>query len=101
MIPISRPRIASDGRKAYYIFRDTERGSKVSVAYTPHLGKEGWNVTDVTDFSVDAWEPSFDINLWNKHRRLNVFVQTTHQGDGEKIAEGAEISSPVYILELD
>lgn len=39
MIPISRPRIASDGKKAYYIFRDAERGSKVSVAYTPSLGK--------------------------------------------------------------
>ncbi|MDE5813234.1 MAG: BNR repeat-containing protein [Muribaculaceae bacterium] len=38
MIPIARPRIVSDGRKACYIFRDEERGSKVSVAYTPQLG---------------------------------------------------------------
>ena len=34
MIPISRPRIAVDKGKAYFVFRDAERGSKVSMAYT-------------------------------------------------------------------
>lgn len=100
MIPISRPRIASDGKKAYYMFRDAERGSKVSVAFTPCLGKEKWTVWDVTDFSVDAWEPSFDISLWNAKRKLHMFVQCSHQGDGEKTLESAGISSPVYVLEI-
>lgn len=100
MIPISRPRIASDGKKAYYIFRDAERGSKVSVAYTPHLGKKGWTLTDLTDFSVDAWEPSHDVNLWNRDRKLHVFVQASHQGDGERLAEGANAVEPVYVLEI-
>lgn len=101
MIPISRPRIACDGKKAYYIFRDAERGSKVSVAYTPEIGKSGWTVSDVTDFAVDAWEPSFDTNLWNNRRKLHVYVQTAHQGDGEKVADASESSSPVYVLEID
>ena len=101
MIPISRPRIVSDGKKACYIFRDQERGSKVSVAYTPELGKEDWTVTDMTDFSVDAWEPSHDLNLWNEQRRLNVYVQPTHQGDGEKIADTEETTSPVYVLDIE
>lgn len=100
MIPISRPRIASDGKKAYYMFRDAERGSKVSVAFTPCLGKEKWTVWDVTDFPVDAWEPSFDISLWNTKRKLHMFVQCSHQGDGEKALESAGISSPVYVLEI-
>lgn len=100
MIPISRPRIASDGKKAYYMFRDAERGSKVSVAFTPCLGKEKWTVWDVTDFPVDAWEPSFDICLWNAKRKLHMFVQCSHQGDGEKTLESAGISSPVYVLEI-
>ena len=100
MIPVSRPRIVSDGKKAYYIFRDTDRGSKVSVAYTPHLGKEEWEVADLTDFAVDAWEPSHDVNLWNDRHLLHIFVQTSHQGDGERVAEGTDISSPVYILEI-
>lgn len=100
MIPIARPRIASDGKKAYYIFRDEDRGGKVSLAYTPHLGKADWRVSDLTDFNVDAWEPSFDINLWNKMRKLHIFVQTTHQGDGEKVAAAREESSKVFILEV-
>ncbi len=101
MIPVSRPRIASDGKRAFYIFRDAERGSKVSVAYTPALGKSGWEISDLTDFSVDAWEPSFDVNLWNRRRKLHIFVQTSHQGDGEKIADAAEETSPVFVLELN
>jgi len=101
MIPISRPRIASDGKKAYFIFRDIERGSKVSVAFTPELGTADWKISDLTDFTVDAWEPSFDINLWNKSRKLHVFVQPTHQGDGERLAENAESSSQIYVLEID
>ncbi|MDE6772416.1 MAG: BNR repeat-containing protein, partial [Muribaculaceae bacterium] len=100
MIPIARPRIACDGRQAYYIFRDSERGSRVSVAYTPEIGKTEWNIADLTDFSVDAWEPSFDTNLWNRQRKLHIYVQTSHQGDGERIAEAAESSSPAYILEI-
>ena len=101
MIPIARPRIVSDGKKACYVFRDEERGSKVSVAYTPHLGKKEWTVADLTDFSVDAWEPSHDMNLWNSDRKLNVFVQTSHQGDGEKVAHGTANAEPVYVLEID
>lgn len=100
MIPIARPRIVSDGKKACYIFRDQERGSKVSVAYTPHLGKKDWIVSDLTDFSVDAWEPSYDMNLWNEKRKLHVFVQTSHQGDGEKVADTNHLSEPVYVMEI-
>ncbi len=101
MIPIARPRIVSDGKKACYVFRDQERGSKVSVAYTPSIGKKDWKVADLSDFSVDAWEPSHDMNLWNGQRKLNVFVQASHQGDGEKVAETASKAEPVYVLEID
>ncbi len=101
MIPIARPRIVSDGKKACYIFRDEERGSKVSVAFTPELGNKEWIVDDLTEFSVDAWEPSLDMNLWNGQRKLNVFVQASHQGDGEKVAEMQNNSEPVYVLEID
>lgn len=101
MIPISRPRIASDGQKAYYIFRDQERGSRVSLAYTSELGKADWNVIDLTDFSVDAWEPSFDTNLWNRDHKMHIYVQPSHQGDGERLSDSDETSSTVYILQLD
>lgn len=98
MIPISRPRIVSDGKAAHYIFRDAERGGRVSIASTDNLANGGWKVRDVTDFSVDAWEPTLDINLWNNHNRLNIFVQTVHQGDGERTVD-AEPSTTVYLYE--
>ena len=101
MIPIARPRIVSDGKKACYVFRDRERGSKVSVGYTPLLGKTDWTIADMTDFSVDAWEPSHDLNLWNDQRKLHVFVQPSHQGDGEKVAQTEKNTEPVYVLEID
>lgn len=87
MIPISRPRIVVDKNKAYYLFRDQERGSKVSVAYTRNLQNGDWQLCDLTDFSVGAWEPSHDTELWKQKKRLHLFVQHTRQGDGERTEE--------------
>lgn len=100
MIPIARPRIASDGKRAWLVLRDAERGSRVSVAYTPRLGSKPWAVRDLTTFSVGAWEPSIDNNLWNKKHRLHVFVQPTSQGDGERVAAGQKPTT-VSVLELN
>jgi BNR repeat-containing family member len=83
-IPISRPNIAVDGKKIIVIFRDAERGNKVSAATCSNIKKCVWKTEDLTDFSVEMWEPSFDQNLWNKTKMLNLFVQKVGQGDGEK-----------------
>ena len=98
MIPISRPRLVAHQGKVYYIFRDTERNSRVSMYYTRHLTKGRWKVKDLTDFSVDAWEPSLDLELWKEQQRLHVFVQTSHQGDGERTVDAS--ATPVYVLEV-
>jgi len=99
MIPIARPRIITDGKKAFYVFRDSERMSKVSVAYTKNLKKGNWQVTDLTDFSVLAWEPSYDTELWKQQRKLNVYVQKTNQGDGERKTEMHP--QPIYVMEVN
>lgn len=98
MIPIARPRLVVDGNRAWYIFRDQERGSKVSMAYTPDLNNGDWTVTDLTDFPVDAWEPSYDTELWKSDRKLHIFVQQTHQGDGEHVVDSEP--TPVGVLEV-
>lgn len=94
MIPISRPRMAvcQKGNKhmAYYIFRDAdERGGRVSVAYTKNIKRNKWKIRDLTDYSVGAWEPSYDVQQWNDKAILDIFVQKTNQGDGEKTVESA------------
>lgn len=98
MIPISRPRLITDGTRAYCFFRDSERGSRVSMAYTPEIGSKPWTVTDLTDFSVDAWEPTLDAALWNSRGLAHLFVQECHQGDGERTVDSAP--TMVYVLEL-
>lgn len=98
MIPISRPRLLTDGTRAYCFFRDSERGSRVSVAFTPEIGRKPWMVSDLTQFSVDAWEPTLDAALWNDRGLAHIFVQECHQGDGERTI--ASEPTMIYVLEL-
>ena len=97
MIPVARPRLVTDGHKAYYIFRDQERGSRVSMATTDSLGSGEWTISDLTDFSVDAWEPTLDLSRWYRDGVLDIFVQEAHQGDGERTV----ISDPTMISVLE
>ena len=94
---ISRPRIAVDKVKAYFVFRDAERGSKVSMAYTDDVKSGKWQVNRPDGhFSVDAWEPSYDTGCGNTLKPLHVFVQETHQGDGEKVKASEANSCVMY-----
>ncbi|MCM1036375.1 MAG: BNR repeat-containing protein [Bacteroides sp.] len=97
MIPISRPRVVSDGRRVVYIFRDAERGSRVSAAVRDAAGGD-WTVSDLTGFSVDAWEPTIDTELWRSGGPLHIYVQHTSQGDGERTTDTPP--QPVYVLEM-
>ena len=103
MIPISRPRLIVDGGKAFMLFRDEERGSRVSMLIADLADKPAvaqgkahgrpatdglpTKIIDLTDFPVDAWEPTLDTELWTHRRKLHVFVQRTGQGDGERQVE--------------
>jgi len=87
-IPFARPQIMVDNRgkydRAYMIFRDIERGDKVSVAICDDLLAREWRIEDLTDTSVTVWEPSYDTELWKRDHVLHLYVQNTEQGDGEK-----------------
>lgn len=87
-IPISRPQIVANSggltNKAYMLFRDIERGNRVSVAICNDLSKQEWQYIDLTDFSVGMWEPSYDTEMWNRSKILHIYVQKVGQGDGEK-----------------
>lgn len=89
-IPISRPQIVSwlvNGHiGAALIFRDEERGNKVSVGVTNDLQKGAWKVDDVTSTAVGSWEPTYDTELWKEKRELNLFVQSVEQVDSEGTA---------------
>jgi BNR repeat-containing family member len=88
-IPIARPQIISWGNSKNlsiaFIFRDEERSNKVSVALCNNLEQNKWHLTDLTQASVDAWEPGFDTELWKHKKILDLFVQRTAQADAEGI----------------
>ncbi|WP_246581426.1 BNR repeat-containing protein [Echinicola shivajiensis] len=101
-IPISRPQVLVDNNgsnsRLYLLFRDEERGNKVSMALTESLENINWEIVDLTKDSVGQWEPSYDIELWKEKQQLHLFVQKVEQKDGEGLAEG--IMNPVKLMEV-
>jgi hypothetical protein len=98
-IPIARPQVllGPGARQAWLLFRDAERGSKVSVAGVADWRQPQWLLRDLDEAAVGEWEPSFDTELWRRSGRLNLFVQPVRQRDGEGTAAGQ--SSMVRVLE--
>jgi hypothetical protein len=100
-IPVSRPQIiAWHKNKAMavaFIFRDAERGDKVSVAVNNDLITNNWLVNDITEVSVGDWEPSYDTELWKNKKVLDLFVEKVVQVDGE--GKATVPPEPVYVLE--
>jgi len=100
-IPISRPQIVcwkdKSGICAAVIFRDEERGNKVSVASCNGIGQNKWIVKDLTASPVGSWEPSYDTEWWKQKKALHLFVQYTEQKDAEGKADVP--AQPVQVLE--
>ena len=90
-IPISRPQVlvSGKGNKASIrlFFRDSERGDKVSVAVCNNIAQNKWQVSDLTNFAVGSWEPTYDTELWKDKKSLHLFVENVQQIDGEGVAE--------------
>ncbi|MES2890768.1 MAG: BNR repeat-containing protein [Bacteroidota bacterium] len=100
-IPISRPQIVvgrgKSGQNIALIFRDIERGNKVSVATTNDPSSGTWTINDLVMDDVGSWEPSYDTELWKRKNRLSIFVQKVKQVDGE----GRASLPPQMITVLD
>ncbi len=73
--PISRPQIVANKGRVIVIFRDEERGSRVSASVSNNLATGSWKTLDLAEASVGMWEPSFDNELWRNRRLLDIFVQ--------------------------
>lgn len=83
-IPVSRPQVIGAWKNgAVLIFRDEERGSKVSLAINKNLRRNKWKIKDLLPDNVGSWEPGFDTELWKDRQILSIFVQKTDQADLE------------------
>ena len=99
-IPVARPRLViDDNGKGMFLFRDVERNEVVSMYFCKDIKSQKWEVMDLTDFSVEAWEPTIDIDRWKRDNILDVYVQKSYQGDGEVAVESAK-AEMAYVLEI-
>jgi hypothetical protein len=100
-IPIARPQIMVKGQgknaAVLMVFRDEERGSKVSAVSINKIQSGKLKVFDLIETSVGSWEPSFDTELWKDKGLLNLFVQRVEQID----AEGAANIPPQMVQVLE
>lgn len=89
-IPISRPDVFIDDKGSnslvYLLFRDEERGNKISLAYSNLKQQSDWKIVDLTKASVGQWEPNYDTSLWKKEKKLHIFSQNVAQIDSEGLA---------------
>lgn len=99
-IPIARPQLllGGAGQGGLLVFRDEERGSKVSVAVIKDFQSFQWSVHDLSEASVGSWEPTFDSELWRSKGVLSLFVQNVAQVDGEGIAQRP--AEPVRVFDI-
>jgi len=90
-IPISRPQVLVSGKgdksSIRLFFRDSERGDKVSVAICNNIAQNQWKISDLTNFAVGSWEPTYDTELWKNDKKLHLFVENVQQVDGEGVAQ--------------
>jgi len=100
-IPIARPQILVDQTGGdpggLLVFRDAERGERVSVARIASFASKRWRVDDLDGAPVGAWEPTYDSELWRRQGVLHLFHQGVRQVDGEGVASVPP--SPVRVLQ--
>jgi len=99
-IPISRPQVVAWKKDMKYnvalLFRDEERGNKVSVSINKNFPDSGWTNMDLNAASVGSWEPTYDTELWKSVKQLSLFVQNVIQIDGE--GKSSALPQMIYLL---
>jgi hypothetical protein len=100
-VPIARPQIMVGGEardpSGLLIFRDEERGDRVSAVKITDFRQGKWTVRDLTTAGVGSWEPTFDTERWRRDGVLSLFVQNVTQVDGEGKAKVG--TRPVTVLD--
>ena len=69
------------------IFRDEERGSRISAAVSGNLSSNSWDIRDLIETPLGMWEPTYDPAVWAAKHELHLFVQNVGQGNAESLEE--------------
>lgn len=106
MIPIARPRIAPWLDGFIVLTRDLAVGGQAEAyILSPSvpdtiLQYQSYNISKLvlSNDNMQAWEPTIDSQRLTREGVLDIFIQSTTQGDGEKTTKAPP--SPIYILHL-
>jgi GT2 family glycosyltransferase len=101
-LPISRPLVLWKEEKLYLIFREAGRDNKVSIArISGNLHSPKPEIWDLTPYSVEDWEPTYDTELWRERGILNLFVQKARQDIGKGDTNSTLEAQKIEILEVN
>jgi len=92
-----------DASLVHLIYRDDHQGEKVILATAAlPAGKTvnalRWQQRPLTDFSVGAWEPSFDPQQWHLNSQAHLPVQQVEQLDGSDHQAAETAPKPFSLL---
>lgn len=100
-IPISRPQVfarnVGEKTSIWIVYRDSERGNRVTIAGCDDLRSPTFFLRDLVDIDVRFWEPSYDHLRWQRDGVLSLYVQHVGQGDGERLEDVKP--TPAYVLD--
>ena len=102
-LPLSRPVVVFERHpvrpRLHVIYRDDEFGGVARVASAEIDERLSWHVSELTDRSLGAWEPSYDTELWESQQTMHLFLQQTQGWVADR--RTGFTGSPVSILEVD
>lgn len=96
---LSRPSIAAhptDGR-IFVLLRDDQQEGRLIAYWCDGKDLTKWDSRPLTQESLDAFEPTYDRNLWARSGVFHIYLQKAGQGDGEKAVDMA--AQPASVLE--
>jgi hypothetical protein len=79
------------------VFRDVDRGDRISIATCDDLAEDRWQIRDLTTESYGSWEPTYDPVRWQRDGVVNLFVQNTDQVDGGDRAVRRDGPAPTMV----
>jgi hypothetical protein len=83
------------------VFRDVDRGDRISIATCDDLAEDRWQIRDLTTESYGSWEPTYDPVRWQREGVVNLFVQNTDQVDGGDRAVRRDGPAPTMVSILE
>lgn len=64
--------MADDQSRVFLVFSDYQRGGGVTVAYSEHAARNDWRFIDLTTEDMGRWDPTYDLNRWQKDGVLSI-----------------------------